>query len=654
MQYDLDKDGIRDAAQARLTRWSAEFVNPELEASYRESTFRVERSTLRAAAVIVFVVYTLSLLFSKLIHHNPMTTHELIVQSVALTTILALYLLLGRKKRPRHWRLWAVNSALVLILAIAAIISSGYDMDYRGSLLIPSGVLVIYLVVRLDLVTLARLAAAYSVLIFTAWLSTLTNASATNVMFMLTLVLATNMLGYIESRRMQRERRTVFIQQQILTRLATIDDLTGLYNRRHFYAIADERLHRPQDNESEAAILLVDLDHFKEINDTLGHHIGDALLQQVAARMHRALPEASALARLGGDEYAALLFGRAGENWAIVQAQRFLSCLDEAVELDGLELHINASVGVSVRHHGEDRQTLLRQADIAMYRAKSHGGGVEVYCPQHAAHTREHVELASELSTALQNGEIQLYYQPKTDILTEVTHGVEALIRWEHPARGLLPPEKFLPIAERHGLMRKLTLRVFELALQQAEQWQLSGRQLRIAINLAPESLLDAYFPDEVLDMLSAATVPAHALQLEITENTLLIDRERILRTITRLGEAGFRFALDDYGTGYSSLAYLSILPIDELKIDRSFISSLVSDESSVVIVRSTIQMARELGFHVVAEGVEDQATWQQLFRFGCDTAQGNYLAPPLPVSALEEWIDIRSTPHASLRSTSW
>ena len=651
MLHDQDRAGVRDSTRIRLTRWSAEFADRELEASYRESTFPAERAALRAAAVVVFVVDVLVLLFGKLIQHHPTSTLELIGQALALTIILTLYLLLGRKRRLDSWRAWTAISGLTLIVAIATMIACGYGMNYRGSLLIPSGVLAIYLVVRLNLVTLAGFTASYSVLTFCAWLSTLEASDFNNVMFMLILVVLANLFGYVESRRLQRERRIVFAQRQTLTRLASLDDLTRLANRRSFYETADEQLQRLHDAQLEAAVMLVDLDRFKEINDTLGHHTGDALLQEVAARMRTSLPEALALARLGGDEYAALLLGQRGDDWAITAAQRFLSSLDQSVELDGLDLHINASVGVAVRRHGEDRQTLLRQADIAMYRAKGRGGGIEVYCPAHAIHTREHVELASELGTALHNDEIRLHYQPKVDILTDTTHGVEALIRWQHPVHGLLLPERFVPIAERHGLMRKLTLRVLMLALQQAQQWQRAGRELRIAVNLAPESLLDARFPDEVLEMLGSTGVSARMLQLEITENTLLIDPERILQAITRLGEAGLKFALDDYGTGYSSLAYLSILPIDELKIDRSFVSNLVSDENNVVIVRSTIQMARELGFHVVAEGVEDHATRQQLFRFGCDTAQGNYLSPPLPAAELEEWIDIRSNPPATARS---
>ena len=598
---------------------------------------------MRVAAGIVFVVDVLSLAVGKLFVHHPMTTGEVVAQSASLVTILLLYLILGRA-RLSNWRAWAVVSGLCLSTVIAVIIAAGHDMAFRGGMLIASGVLLGYLVVRLDLMTLVVLNMVYSVLTSWAWLSTLVTPKPAEVIFVGTLTVVAHLLGYFESRRLQSERRVVFAQHQVLTRYATRDDLTGLSNRRYFYDAVDAQLQRPLAAPQGTAVMLVDLDRFKEINDTLGHHAGDTLLQQIAARMQRALPQAHVLARLGGDEYAAMLLGGPGDDWAIAQAQRFLLALDEPFELDGLALHIHASVGLAVSRGGEDRPTLLRQADIAMYQAKKRGGGVELYSAQDVSRTREQVELASELNTALENGEITLYFQPKTDIGTGQTCAVEALVRWQHPAHGLLAPARFLPVAERHGLMRKLTLRVLTLALQQAEQWQRAGRQLRIAVNLAPESLLDARFPDEVLALLARTTVPASMVQLEITENTILVDPDRMLRVITRLGQAGFKFALDDYGTGYSSLSYLSVLPLDELKIDRSFISNLASDASNAVIVRSTIQMARELGFHVVAEGVEDLATWQQLHCFGCDTAQGYYLSRPIPAVDLEAWLDSRKS----------
>ncbi|MBS0465772.1 MAG: bifunctional diguanylate cyclase/phosphodiesterase [Proteobacteria bacterium] len=651
MPLGVDSKTIEDHASAELTRWTAVLADPQQEQAFRKSTFGVERITMRVAALVVFVVDIFALIAGKLIAGHPTTTSEIVVQSASLTAVMLLYWALGRQQL-RHWRIWAIASGLILSLVIAVLIAFGHDMAYRGGMLIPSGILVAYLVVRLDLATLIWLSTAYSVMTFVAWLSILETVKVVEVSFLFALMLVGHALGYFESRRLQRERRMVFVQKMALTQHATIDDLTGLSNRRYFNDVVDAQLSALH-TQREAAVMLVDLDRFKEINDTLGHHTGDILLQQIACRMRRALPGAFALARFGGDEFAALFVGPPGHDWATTEIRRFLSSLDEPFELEGLALYIHASIGLAICRSGEDRQTLLRQSDIAMYRAKLRGGGVEVYSLKEISHTREHVELASDLNTALENDEIRLYYQPKTDIATGETHGTEALIRWQHPVHGLLSPARFLPIAERHGLMRKLTLRVFELALQQAQGWHSAGRHLRIAVNLAQESLLDENFPDEVLGLLARTKVPAEMLLLEITENTILVDPDRMLRVITRLGKAGFKFALDDYGTGYSSLSYLSVLPLEELKIDRSFVSDFVTVASKAVIVRSTIQMARELGFHVVAEGVEDLATWQELSRFGCDTAQGYYLLRPVPAEELEDWIDCRASvrPQCSVGS---
>jgi diguanylate cyclase (GGDEF)-like protein len=631
-----------------LTRWTAVLADAGHEAAYRRSTLPLERTTMRTAIAVVLLVDLLAQLVGKLVVGHPIRFTEALVQSVSVGALLVLFPLLGRVA-PERWRAWVLITGLMLNLTIAAMIAFGQDMSFRGALLIPACVLLIYLTVRLDLGTLIWLGGAHSVLTFAAWLCTLAQPRPQETSFLFTLIVLANACGYFESRRLQRERRMVFVQNQTLTRYATIDDLTGLANRRHFYEIADAQLQRQQRGRRaqleprEIAVMLVDLDRFKEINDTLGHHTGDVLLQQIAQRLRSALPEALAVARLGGDEFAALLVGRAGDDWASGQAQRFLASLDAPFELEGLTLHMHASVGIAVRRQDEDRQALLRQADIAMYRSKSRGGGIDVYSPLDVAHTREQVELASELSRALKNDEIVLHYQPKTDLRSGHTHGVEALVRWQHPVHGLLSPARFLPVAERHGLMRMLTLRVLALAMQQAREWLQAGRPLRIAVNIAPESLLDARFPELVLELLERSGVPASTLQLEITENTILVDPDRMLQVITRLGEAGFKFALDDYGTGYSSLSYLRLMPLDELKIDRSFVSSLGGETSNAVIVRSTIQMARELGLHVVAEGVEDQATWQRLWHFGCDTAQGYYLSRPVPAAELEAWIDARA-----------
>jgi EAL domain-containing protein (putative c-di-GMP-specific phosphodiesterase class I) len=281
----------------------------------------------------------------------------------------------------------------------------------------------------------------------------------------------------------------------------------------------------------------------------------------------------------------------------------------------------------------------MRRADIAMYHAKSHGGGIEIYTPEQDVHTRDQVVLAGELVGALETDEIVLYYQPKAGILTGEVRSVEALVRWQHPTRGLLQPADFLPIAAQHGLMRRLTLRVFAIALDQMAQWRQEGLNLRVSVNLDPASLMDTRFPDDIAALIERAHVPADQVDLEITEDTIVSDPDRILSVITRLAAQGFSFSLDDYGTGYSSLSYLRILPVREIKIDRSFVSAMVHNPDDEVIVQSTIGMARHLGFHVVAEGVEDAATWDLLAEHGCDTVQGYFLSKPLPADDLTAWL---------------
>jgi diguanylate cyclase (GGDEF)-like protein len=424
---------------------------------------------------------------------------------------------------------------------------------------------------------------------------------------------------------------------------ARTDELTGLGNRRHFYLAAEEHLQTAHATGAPLALALIDLDRFKEINDTFGHHAGDLLLRELGQRLRSALPEAHVLARLGGDEFVALL--DAGERGTAVQraAERFLAALDEPFALDEVFVHLHASVGIALSSpDAPDRATLLRYADIAMYRAKATGGGVQRYAPEHDENTRDRVVLAGELRTALDRDELVLHYQPKADLATGRVTSVEALLRWRHPTRGLLDPAAFLPLAEQHGLMRRLTVRVLELALHQAAAWKAAGRPLGVSANLGAANLLDARFPDEIAALLARTGLPAGLLQLEITEDTIMVDPVLVLDVVARLGELGFTFSLDDFGTGYSSLAYLKRLPIRELKIDRSFVTDMNENHDDAVIVRSIIDLARNLGLHVVAEGVETDATWDRLADYGCHTAQGFLLSPPVPARELDSWLDTR------------
>jgi len=421
---------------------------------------------------------------------------------------------------------------------------------------------------------------------------------------------------------------------------ARTDDLTGLANRRGFLdAVASPLAAAAAGEGPPIGVLLVDLDRFKEINDAIGHHVGDELLRQLAERLRLALPDAPVLARLGGDEFVVVV-AAPGVADAEQRARAVMDLLDEPFALGGVLIHSRASIGVAVApEHGADSATVLRHADVAMYRAKASGGGVCSYTAESDEFTLERVVLAGELRAALDGEELVLHYQPQADARTGVVGAVEALVRWEHPTRGLLAPDRFLPLAEQQGLMGALTERVLDVAVAQAVAWERAGRPLRVAVNLAPANLLDGGFPGHVAALLERAGAPPELLQLEITEDTIMVDPVRVLDVAARLGELGVTLALDDFGTGASSLAHLKKLPIQELKIDRSFVMEMDRNPDDAVIVRSTVDLAHNLGLRVVAEGVETAASWEALTGFGCDVVQGYFLSRPLPPAQLEAWL---------------
>lgn len=453
-------------------------------------------------------------------------------------------------------------------------------------------------------------------------------------------IVARLVLAAHESRRSERARSVE----------ASTDELTGLANRRAFYTHFERQLEALEASGESAALLLMDLDHFKEFNDSLGHGAGDELLEEVSARLSACTAPGSFIARLGGDEFVILLPAGSGGREARAAALEVGRALAVPMELAGLVCHASASIGIAVAPgHGRDRTTLLRRADIAMYRAKRDSTAVELFDDDHDGPSRGHLELAGELRRAIEQGELVLHYQPKASLDGGAVDCVEALVRWQHPRRGLLAPDTFLPIAERHGLMRRITFVVVESALGQQAAWRADGIDLTVAVNLAGADLLDTRFPQEVADLLERFATPRGALQFEITENTVMIDPERVLATLARLGTLGITFALDDYGTGRSSLTYLKRLPVSELKIDRSFVMDMSSANDNAVIVRSTIELARNLGMRVVAEGVETGEHWRQLAEYGCDTAQGFYLSRPLPADELTTWLGV--APQGSRRS---
>ena len=421
-----------------------------------------------------------------------------------------------------------------------------------------------------------------------------------------------------------------------LRHLALHDALTGLPNRALLYRRA-ERVVR---GDALAALMLIDLDRFKEVNDTLGHDYGDELLVEVAGRLRAVLRRGDVLARLGGDEFAVLLTDLPHRGAVADLAGRLQGALRRPFALRGVAVELEASIGVALApDHGNDVGTLVQRADVAMYDAKRGQSGLETYTPERDPYSADRLGLLAELRRAIAEDELVLHYQPKVALDTGDVIGVEALVRWEHPTRGLLPPADFVPLAERTGAVTELTHWVLDAALRQCRAWRDAGRDLPIAVNLAAANVLDVGLPDTVADLLRAHGVPGSGLECEISEHTMMADPVRATDVLSRLRDLGVRLSLDDFGTGHSSLAYLKRLPLDEVKIDRSFVAGMAEDENDAVIVRSTIDLARNLGLDVVAEGVETEAIMQDLAALSCDVAQGFFVSRPLPADRLEDWL---------------
>ena len=401
------------------------------------------------------------------------------------------------------------------------------------------------------------------------------------------------------------------------------DPLTALPNRRSLYERMGElvRAGRP------LSLLVADIDGFKELNDTLGHHAGDLVLQQLGPRVEAAMPDVDLLARIGGDEFAFLTFGD-----PTTVAKQFCDALDESFAVDGISLSVQASVGIArYPQHGKDVHELMQRADVAMYQAKARQMGFLEYEPQRDDHSRTRLALAGELRRAISDHELVVHYQPKADLERGEVISVEALVRWQHPELGLLPPGEFVPMAEQTGQIRPLTLYVLDAAAGQAREWEESGLDLKVAVNLAMANLIDSQLPDDVAVLLAKHKLPPNRLILEITENVVMADPTRTLAILDRLRSLGVGLSLDDFGTGHSSLAYLRQLQVDELKIDRSFVTDMVSDGQNAAIVQSTIDLAHAVGVRIVAEGVEDADTLFSLKAMGADEVQGFYLSPAVP-----------------------
>jgi len=423
--------------------------------------------------------------------------------------------------------------------------------------------------------------------------------------------------------------------------LALTDELTGLANRRALYEDAPRRI-AALDPADGVALLLLDLDRFKEVNDSLGHQAGDMMLRDVGARLKPFAPDhADQVVRLGGDEFA-LLLTSADLVRARAVSELVREVLAAPISVNGIAVHVGVSIGIATLPAGTaDLPSLLRQADVAMYQAKGRRVGVFTYQAELDDFLLENrLETTELLRTAIAERSLVIHYQPKIETRGGQVRSVEALVRWQHPTRGLLMPGAFLPLVEDAGLMEDLTGAVLEQALDQAADWYRRGCDLAVAVNLSASSLVDQALPARVAAMLQERGLAARALELEITEDFLMADRTRAQLILAGLRERGIRVAVDDYGTGYSSLAYLKELPVDDLKLDKSFLRGVTEDERAFAIVRSTIMLAHSLGLRLVAEGVEDAETSAKLAAAGCDVEQGWHYAKALPAEELETWLE--------------
>jgi diguanylate cyclase (GGDEF)-like protein len=415
-------------------------------------------------------------------------------------------------------------------------------------------------------------------------------------------------------------------------------------NRMFFHQRLLEEIESARASDGRMAVILMDLDHFKEINDTLGHHFGDMLLQEIGPRLAGVLRDNDLMARLGGDEFGIVLPDLPSEEVALGIADRVLEELEKPVSVEGLALDVAGSIGISLfPMQAEDAETLLRRADVAMYVAKENGGGYEVYQDSFDRHNPQRLTLIGQVRPALETGEFVMYYQPKVRLMDGRVAGAEALIRWEHPTLGLVPPDEFIPLVEKTVLLRPLTYYVADSVLRQWREWASMGIRLPIAINVSPRSLLDTDFPDEIEALLRDHDVPPAFLRIELTEGFLMGDSGRSIAVLDSLSNVGVGLSIDDFGTGYSSLSYLKRLPIEEIKIDRSFVMQMHVDANDFMIVRATVDLGRNLGLRVVAEGVEDLATFDRLADFGCDEAQGYYISKPMSAIEFTRWLSVRN-----------
>ena len=428
-------------------------------------------------------------------------------------------------------------------------------------------------------------------------------------------------------------------RQSKLSYWARHDPLTGLLNRDHFQERLKNILDENSGDNSAMSLLILDLDRFKEVNDTLGHRFGDELLQEIAARIIAGTPDAILRSRLGGDEFAILMHSD-GHN-AVMAARQIQSMLEVPIVLDKIEIDIHTSIGIaSLPEEPITAYEFFRRAEVAMYHSKRHGMVLTVYSTALDPYNKRRLSLLGELRGAIDNQQMTLHYQPKVDLATNRTVGVEALLRWRHPQHGMISPGEFIQLAEQSDLIRSLTYWVMDESLYQCHAWRQMGYALNVAVNLSPRNLHDPGLPVKLGGLLAKWAIPAAWLTLEITENAIMVEPERALNILLRLHDMGIHLSIDDFGTGYSSLIYLKKLPVSQIKVDRSFVMNMIHDEDDAVIVQSTIDLGHNLNCQVVAEGVENLETLERLRSLGCDQAQGFYLSTPLTADDITCWFE--------------
>ena len=435
----------------------------------------------------------------------------------------------------------------------------------------------------------------------------------------------------------RREKR---LADETIRYLAYYDSLTGLPNRASLQENLKKAIGARKNKNERVALFIMDLDHFKDINDTLGHQRGDLLLQKVGSLLRRLLWEPDVVSRLGGDEFAILLPKLAAVDDINIVIQKVVKGLEVPVIIDGFPINVEASIGVALHpDHGEDAEALFQHADIAMYNAKRIGASYSLYDPEQDQYNPRKLALMGELRQAIEDDRLSLHYQPKIRLKDRRITGVEALVRWEHPTHGFIPPDEFIGPAEKSGLIRPLAEWVLGAAMNRVRIWQQEGLKISVSVNLSVRNIQDDYLLKVIAELLEITGLEAANLELELTESAIMSDPARALDVLNHLKNMNIKISIDDFGTGYSSLGYLKKLPVDSVKIDKSFVINMARVQEDAVIVRSIIDLAHNLGLTVVAEGVENKETWDQLVTLNCDEAQGFYMSRPLPADQLTTWV---------------